>query len=180
MTPRSRQDRAAAEIEARLQGLFTSEQARVALSALQATFAAQVARIRQPAPPGLAQGAEVLLDTGIYLTRSLERVDLDGRVLLDTVNTLCWDRYHEAGEALLPELLELADEAQSPGGDLHGLWNEMSGDTTAIRALAERLTWWTVANLTTNALHLEEGQAEEDLRRLWAVMAQGTPQPLPN
>ncbi|MFN7136872.1 MAG: hypothetical protein ACK4MU_05060, partial [Thermomonas sp.] len=41
---------------------------------------------------------------------------------------------------------------------------------------AERLGWWTVANLTTNALHLEEGQAEEDLRRLWVVLAQGTPE----
>ena len=180
MTPRSRQDRAAAEIETRLQGLFTSEQARAALSALQATFAAQVARTRQPATPGLAQGTEVLRDTGVYLTRSLARVDLDGRVLLDTVNTLCWDRYHEAGEALPPDLLEAADEATSPGGDLPGLWSEVQGDAAVARALAERLTWWTVANLTTNALHLEEGQAEEDLRRLWVVLAQGTPPPLPN
>lgn len=145
------------EIERRLDGLCSSEEARSKMQALALVFGAKAAE-RLSGSPSEQQAAGVLLSAAVYLQTSLARPELDGKVLLDTVNSLCWDKRYEAGEALPESLLSEFEEGSASQGQLLHLWQK-SVELGYEQPMTELLMWWTVATLVSEAVHLDEGEA---------------------
>ena len=116
--------------------------------------------------------APELQTVNTYLARALERQDIDPRLRLDILTTLCWSKREEAA-ASLPDPLphELAEELSADWltrQELLELWELWEARATPAHApaLARLLLWWALAQLVSNAVHLQEGEVADTLRPL--------------
>lgn len=116
-----------------------------------------------------AEANRILHITLIYLNRALERQDIDARLRLDILSTLCWSKREESLNLLPESLRDELSEDWLPQEELLLFWHHRSSALDAV-TLARMLTWWTVANLVSNAVHLAAGEAGGALRDLLAAL----------
>lgn len=114
---------------------------------------------------GEGESHGILLRAAAYLKRVAGWTDVDPRLRLDCVCTLCWSKREEALEALPPELHERLNDDWAEPHDLLDVW-ETYRTRVDKQVLARMLTWWAVANLVSNAVHLARDEAVEMLRPL--------------
>lgn len=150
------EQRASLEIERRLDALCSSEEARSKMLALALAFGSAAQQLGSG--PSEQQAAAVLLSAATYLKTSLKRSDLDGKVLLETVNSLCWEKRYEEGEALPETLLSEFEETAPSAPQMLHLWQK-SVEQGYDLPMTKLLMWWTVATLVSEAVHLEEDEA---------------------
>lgn len=119
----------------------------------------------QPVNLAQAEAHRILQILGFYLDRALERQDVDPRLRLDILTTLCWRKREESLDALPDEFREpLVDEWLTPD-EMRELWESQKSKLDAV-ALARFLTWWTAAQLVSNAVHLSANEAIATLQPL--------------
>ncbi|MFC3860462.1 hypothetical protein ACFOPQ_06745 [Deinococcus antarcticus] len=114
---------------------------------------------------GEGESHGILLRAAAYLKRVAGWTDVDPRLRLDCVCTLCWSKREEALEALPPELRERLNDDWAEPHDLLDVW-ETYRTRMDKQVLARMLTWWAVANLVSNAVHLARDEAVEMLQPL--------------
>ena len=120
----------------------------------------------------IASEAPELQTVNTYLARALERQDIDPRLRLDILTTLCWSKREEAAASLpAPLYQELAEELSADWltpQELLELWELWAARATPAHApaLARLLLWWALAQLVSNAVHLQEGEVADTLRPL--------------
>ena len=121
--------------------------------------------LQEAGTAGETEGHVVLLRVAAYLKRVTGWADVDPRLRLDCICTLCWSKREETLGTLPPEVREHVNEDWAETDDLLEVWN-----THRTRAdellLARMLVWWAVANLVSNAVHLDEGEVSETLQPL--------------
>lgn len=171
MNPTDIRQAARQDIDRRLDGLRSSEEARHAMQRL-TTDLQELWRLAQGQTPELQQAAAIFLTVQTYLERSLERTDLDGRVALETVNNLCWDKWHMVGEDLPEALLEEFGVASAYPTELAGVWRRNSATEYSL-PLAELTAWWLVASAVADAVHAEAGEVVKSLSPLLTVFGAG-------
>ncbi|RJF72783.1 hypothetical protein D3875_15765 [Deinococcus cavernae] len=114
---------------------------------------------------GRGESGAILLRAATYLNRVAGWADIDPRLRLDCVCTLCWTKREETLDALPPEWRESLNGDWAAANDLLEAW-ETRRHLMDARLLARLLTWWAVANLVSNAAHLAEGEAAATLQPL--------------
>lgn len=126
--------------------------------------------LRELAPAEAREPDSILRRVAIYLERVNEWPDVDPRLRLDCVCTLCWTKRGEALEALPAELCEQIEGDWATQDDLLAIWaaHHLCADRAG---LARMLLWWAVANLVSNAAHLRPGEANELLQPLLQAFA---------
>ena len=117
---------------------------------------------------GQSESHAIVLRAAAYLNRVAQWADVDPRLRLDCVCTLCWTKREETLDALPPELREQVEGDSANADDLLELW-EAHRTSTDKPLLAQMLLWWAVANTVSNAVYLVEGEASEMLGPLLHV-----------